>query len=135
VRNAKIKVLSSLSLETKEELEDWERLADSLKVNYPNYLQLMVEILNKMYGSQGIGEAKFSVAKVIKAADNVIRLVDTGDLARYFSMKNESEDANAAKVRKEMEKKRDSLADALYKKRSCFDSAGRGSNNPTGMFI
>nr|PNR60746.1 hypothetical protein PHYPA_003539 [Physcomitrium patens] len=95
----------------------------------------MVEILNKMYGSQGIGEAKFSVAKVIKAADNVIRLVDTGDLARYFSMKNESEDANAAKVRKEMEKKRDSLADALYKKRSCFDSAGRGSNNPTGMFI
>lgn len=116
VRNAKIKVLSSLSLETKEELEDWERLADSLKVNYPNYLQLMVEILNKMYGSQGIGEAKFSVAKVIKAADNVIRLVDTGDLARYFSMKNESEDANAAKVRKEMEKKRDSLADALYKK-------------------
>lgn len=26
----------------------------------------------------------------------MIRLVDTGDLARYFSMKNESEDANAA---------------------------------------
>lgn len=32
VRDAKIKVLSSLPLSTKEEREEWEKLADSLKV-------------------------------------------------------------------------------------------------------
>lgn len=33
VRDAKVKVLSSLPLSTKEEREEWEKLADSLKVN------------------------------------------------------------------------------------------------------
>jgi len=32
VRDAKIKVLSSLPLSTKEEREEWEKLADVLKV-------------------------------------------------------------------------------------------------------
>ncbi|KAG0562456.1 hypothetical protein M758_9G144800 [Ceratodon purpureus] len=116
VRDAKIKVLSALPVSTKEEREEWEKLADTLKATYSTHLQLMVEILNKISGSQGKGEEKFSVAKVIEAADDVIRLVDTGALARHFSMKCEAEDANAAKVRKEMDKQRDALADALYKK-------------------
>lgn len=36
VRDAKIKVLSSLPVSTKEEREEWEKLADSLKVNILN---------------------------------------------------------------------------------------------------
>ncbi|KAG0627350.1 hypothetical protein M758_2G193800 [Ceratodon purpureus] len=107
VRDAKIKVLSALPVSTKEEREEWEKLADTLKATYSTHLQLMVEILNKISGSQGKGDEKFSVAKVIEAADDVIRLVDTGALARHFSMKCEAEDANAAKVRKEMDKQRD----------------------------
>jgi tripeptidyl-peptidase-2 len=116
VRDAKIKVLSSLPLSTKEEREEWEKFSDSLKAEYAKHLQLMVEILNKVFASHGKGEEKFSDTKVIEAADDVIRLVDTGDLARHFSMKCEAEDANAAKARKEMDKQRDALADALYKK-------------------
>jgi len=38
----------------------------------------------------------YFASQVIEAADDVIRLVDTGDLARHFSMKCEAEDANAA---------------------------------------
>ena len=36
VRDAKIKVLSSLPVTTKEEREEWEKLAGSLKVNILN---------------------------------------------------------------------------------------------------
>lgn len=38
----------------------------------------------------------YFVSQVIEAADDVIRLVDTGVLARHFSMKCEAEDADAA---------------------------------------
>ncbi|XP_024379679.1 tripeptidyl-peptidase 2 isoform X4 [Physcomitrium patens] len=116
VRDAKIKVLSSFLLSTKEEREEWEKLAESFKADYPKHLQLMIEILNKVSGLQGKEEEKFSVVKIIEAADDVIRLVNTDSLARHFAMKCEAEDADAAKVKKEMEKQRDALADALYKK-------------------
>lgn len=102
VRDAKIKVLSGLPLSTKEEREEWEKLAASLKVNilyrllvtllfyhfcflfwswfaflvdsssaatplqaeYSKHLQLFVEILDKIFASQGTGDDKFSVSKV-----------------------------------------------------------------------
>lgn len=35
-----------------------------LQAEYSKHLQLMVEILNKVFGSLGKGEEKFSVAKV-----------------------------------------------------------------------
>jgi tripeptidyl-peptidase-2 len=85
-----------------------------MQSEYPTHLQLMVEILQKVAGAQGKEEPKFSL--VIDAADAVISLVETDSLARHFSMKSEAEDPDAAQVRKEMEKQRDALADALYRK-------------------
>lgn len=41
----------------------------SLQAAYSTHLQLMVEILNKVSGSQGKGEEKFSVAKVILGSE------------------------------------------------------------------
>jgi hypothetical protein len=48
-----------------------------LQANYSTHLQLMVEILNKVSGSQGKGEEKFSVAKVTLGSEpGMIRIVD-----------------------------------------------------------
>ncbi|KAL3696139.1 hypothetical protein R1sor_010215 [Riccia sorocarpa] len=125
IRDAKIKVLSSLPISTKEERKDWDDLVSVLKTDYPKHLQLRVEILQKLAASQ----EKDDKLKVIHAADEVVSLIDRDALAKYFGIKTEAEDPEAAvqpdsdlrktmmqQVRKEMENQRDALADALYKK-------------------
>ncbi|KAG6541056.1 hypothetical protein Mapa_017543 [Marchantia paleacea] len=112
IRDAKIKVLSSLPISTKEERKDWDDLVVVLQTEYPKHLQLRVDILQKLAASQ----EKEDKMKVIQAADDVISLIDTDALAKYFGMKNDTEDSDAAQMKKEMETQRDALADALYKK-------------------
>ncbi|KAJ6876302.1 tripeptidyl-peptidase 2-like isoform X2 [Populus alba x Populus x berolinensis] len=45
VRDAKIRVLSSLKQDTDEERSEWKKLSTSLKSDYPNYTPLLAKIL------------------------------------------------------------------------------------------
>ncbi|KAL2642830.1 hypothetical protein R1flu_010417 [Riccia fluitans] len=112
IRDAKIKVLSSSPISTKEERKDWDDLVSVFKTEYPQHLQLRVEILQKLAASQ----EKDDKLKVIQAADDVVLLIDRDALAKYFGIKSEGEDPDAVQLKKEMETQRDALADALYKK-------------------
>ncbi|CAM6096265.1 unnamed protein product [Calypogeia fissa] len=113
VRDAKIKLLTSMPKTTKEECKEWDDLAFSLQTDYPKHLPLKVEILQKLAASQVKDDDK---AKIIQAADDVISLIDKDALAKYFGVKSETDDPHAVQLKKDMETQRDMLADALYKK-------------------
>ncbi|GFY84209.1 tripeptidyl peptidase ii [Actinidia rufa] len=54
--------------------------------------------------------------QIIDAADEVVDSVDTDELMKYFSLKNDPEDEGAENIKKKMETTRDQFADALYQK-------------------
>eukprot|EP00249_Psilotum_nudum_P018372 c26772_g1_i1 orf=205-4470(+) len=116
VRDAKIKALSTLQRGNKEEQEDWNNIAATLKSEYPGHLYLMSEILQKLASTPHAEDVKHGIERVIVAADEVIDIIDKDVLAKFCAMKSEAEDPDAMQVRKEMELQRDALADALYKK-------------------
>lgn len=116
VRDVKIKVLSSLPREKIEECEEWRRLAASLKLEYPKHTPLLAQILEGLVSISSNEDKKRHYKEVIDAANEVIDNIDKDELAKYFSMKSESEDEDAAETKKKMESLRDQLANALYRK-------------------
>ncbi|XP_058082097.1 tripeptidyl-peptidase 2 [Magnolia sinica] len=116
VRDAKIRLLSSLKQSTEEERSAWKELATSLKSEYPKYTPLLAKILEGLL-SRSPSEDKISYnEEVINAADEVIESIDKDELAKYFSVKADPEDDDAEKIKKKMELTRDQLAEALYQK-------------------
>nr|XP_010918543.1 tripeptidyl-peptidase 2 [Elaeis guineensis] len=116
VRDAKIKVLSSLKRDTEEERLAWNELSTSLKTDYPKYTPLLAKILEGLLSS-GADQDKVSRDKeIVDAADEVIDSIDREELAKCLSLKSDPEDEEAEKIKKKMEVTRDQLAEALYQK-------------------
>ncbi|XP_077225985.1 tripeptidyl peptidase ii [Tasmannia lanceolata] len=116
VRDAKIKLLSSLKQGTPEEQSAWKEFSTSLKSEYPKYTPLLVKILDG-FVSRSADEDKISYnEEVINAASEVADSIDKEELAKSLSIKVDPEDNEAEKIKKKMEATRDQLAEALYRK-------------------
>ncbi|XP_051137979.1 tripeptidyl-peptidase 2 [Andrographis paniculata] len=116
VRDAKIRVLSSLKLSTEEERSDWKKLSDSLKSEYPKYTPLLAKILEGLVSQNNVEDKTRHYEEIIIAADEVIKSVDTDELAKYFALKYDPEDEGAEKLKKKMDATRDQFTEALYQK-------------------
>nr|XP_004516539.1 tripeptidyl-peptidase 2-like isoform X2 [Cicer arietinum] len=116
VRDAKIKVLGTLKQESDEECLEWKELAASLKLEYPKYTPLLAKILEALVSKSNIKDKIHYDEEVIDAANEVIDSIDREELAKFFSLKNDSEDEDAESIRKKLESTRDQLAEALYQK-------------------
>ncbi|KAH7278340.1 hypothetical protein KP509_38G036900 [Ceratopteris richardii] len=116
VRDAKIKVLASLSRASAEERKEWNDLATALKLEYPNCLKLLHEILIKVVASQKKEDGRNGINEVIESADQVINIIDKDAVAKFFGIRSVAEDPDAMKYEQDMIKQRDALVDALYKK-------------------
>lgn len=116
VRDAKIKVLASLNQGTDEESSEWKKLSSSLKSEYPKYTPLLAKILEGLLSEDNVEDKIHHYEKIIDAADEVVNSIDRDELARYFSLKSDSDDEGAEKLKKKMETTLDQLAEALYQK-------------------
>ena len=65
---------------------------------------------------------------VIIAANELISRIDTNKLSNNFGVKLDPDDAQANKTRKEFEKKRDALVEALWKKGTAQIAKGLGKS-------
>ncbi|CAA7390916.1 unnamed protein product [Spirodela intermedia] len=131
VRDAKIKFLSSLKQDNKEEKSAWKELSNSLKSEYPKYTPLLAKILDGLI-SRGPDDDKISHNKeIINAANDVIDSIDKEELAKYFSVKFDPEEDEAEKIKKKMELTRDQLTEALYQ-RGLALSETESSSEETG---
>lgn len=116
VRDAKIRVLSSLKRGSEEEHKTWNELSATLKGEYPNYTPLLAKILEGIV-SGGADEDKIRYnQEIIAAANEVIDSIDKDELAKFLSVKSDPEDQEAETTKKNMEATRDQLAEALYRK-------------------
>eukprot|EP00250_Pteridium_aquilinum_P012313 c20649_g1_i1 orf=679-4899(-) len=116
VRDAKIKALSNLSRGTQEERKEWNDLASALKLEFPKHLKLLHEILLKLSATQRKEDGKDGIKEVISAADEVIETIDKEALAKFCGVNSVAEEPDAVERDQDMEKQRDALVDALYKK-------------------
>ncbi|KAG7016869.1 Tripeptidyl-peptidase 2 [Cucurbita argyrosperma subsp. argyrosperma] len=116
VRDAKIKVLSSLKPEKTEDFAEWKKLCSSLKSEYPKYTPLLAKVLEGLVSQRNVGDRDCHAEEVIDAANEVVESIDRDELAKYFALKNDPEDEDVEKLKKKMEVTRDQLAEALYQK-------------------
>lgn len=116
VRDAKIKVLSSLKQDGDEERLEWKKLSVSLKSEYPKYTPLLAKILEGLLSQSNIEDKIHHDEEVIDAANEVVDSIDRDELAKFYSLKSDPEDEEAEKNKKKMEITRDQLAEALYQK-------------------
>ncbi|XP_041002868.1 tripeptidyl-peptidase 2-like [Juglans microcarpa x Juglans regia] len=116
VRDAKIKVLSSLKQDNDDEHLEWKKLSSSLKCEYPKYTPLLAKILESLLSQSNVEDKICHDQEVIDAANDVIDSIDKDELAKFFSLRSDPEDEEAEKIKKKMEMTRDQLAEALYQK-------------------
>ncbi|XP_054787399.1 tripeptidyl-peptidase 2 isoform X2 [Prosopis cineraria] len=116
VRDAKIQVLGGLRQESDEECLEWKKLSTSLKSEYPKYTPLLAKILDGLVSRSNIKDKIRHNDEIIDAANEVIDSIDREELAKFFALKNNTEDEEAEKIKKKMESTRDQLAEALYQK-------------------
>ncbi|KAG9146521.1 hypothetical protein Leryth_023879 [Lithospermum erythrorhizon] len=116
VRDAKIKVLSSLSQGTDEEQSEWKKLSISLKEEYPKYTPLLAKILEGLLTQSNADDDVHLYEEIIDAADEVVSSIDKDELAKYFAHKSDPEEEGAETTKKKMESTRDQLVEALYQK-------------------
>ncbi|KAK7270859.1 hypothetical protein RJT34_26343 [Clitoria ternatea] len=116
VRDAKIKVLTSLKQETNEECLEWKELSTQLKSEYPKYTPLLAKILEGLVSKSNVKDKIHHDEEVIDAANEVIETIDRDELAKFLALKNDPEDEEAENIRKKMELTRDQLTEALYQK-------------------
>ncbi|KAG6485549.1 hypothetical protein ZIOFF_054109 [Zingiber officinale] len=116
LRDNKIKFLASLKRETDEEISAWSALADSFKMEYPNYTPLLAKILECLVSGNPEQDKSCHNKKIINAANEVIDSIDKEELLKFLSLKSDSEDEEAEKLKKKREVTRDQLAEALCQK-------------------
>ncbi|KAM0047332.1 putative tripeptidyl-peptidase II [Helianthus debilis subsp. tardiflorus] len=115
VRDAKIKVLANLKQGTEDERAEWKKLSVSLKAEYPNYTPLLAQILEGLI-SQEVEDKAHHYEEIIAAADEVADSIDTEELAKFLSINGDPEEEDFTETKKKMEKRRDLLVEALYRK-------------------
>ncbi|KAH6782852.1 tripeptidyl peptidase ii [Perilla frutescens var. hirtella] len=121
VRDAKIKVLSSLKRTTDEERSEWKKLSTKLKSEYPKYTPLLAKLLEALVSQNNIEDNIHHYEEIIAAANEVIESIDTEQLAKYLALKSDPDDEGVEKMKKKMDTTRDQLAEALYQKGLAID--------------
>ncbi|KAJ6417669.1 hypothetical protein OIU84_001115 [Salix udensis] len=116
VRDAKMRVISSLKQDTDEERSEWKKLSASLKSEYPNYTPLLAKILEGLLSQSNVEDKIRHHEEVIDGANEVIDSIDKDEVAKFFSLKSDPEDEEAENMKKKMATTRDQLAEALYQK-------------------
>lgn len=118
IRDAKVAQLSKLYEPANRELFD--RLTAEILKDYSSYMPVLREELKRADGK----EREKDLPTVIAVADRIIAQIDQDQLAAHYGVKLDPDDKAAAKVRKEMDKQKEALVDALFRKaRALFDLA------------
>ncbi len=122
VRDLKVTRLGELHDEEHRSL--FNRIAAEVLADYPNHLPVLVEQLRRADKHR-----EEDPQAVVDAADRVLAQIDQDALAAHFGVKLDPDDRAANKQRKEMEKKKDALVEALHlKARALFDIATQRSD-------
>ncbi|GAB2222014.1 hypothetical protein Drorol1_Dr00013211 [Drosera rotundifolia] len=116
VRDAKIKVLTSLRQSIEEERAEWGKLSASLKAEYLKHTPLLAKILDALVTRNNVEDKVQHYEQIIDAANEVVDSIDTEELAKYVADKSDPEDDEAEKTKKKMDSTRDQLTEALYHK-------------------
>ncbi len=98
---------------TDKQDEAFEKLANELLEVSPNHLPVLVARLHRLDDEE---RRKEQLDKVVAAADAVIDQIDTDKLAVHFGRNVNEDDPVAKKAHAEMQKQRETLVDALYRK-------------------
>mmetsp|Transcript_61322 Transcript_61322/g.168297 ORF Transcript_61322/g.168297 Transcript_61322/m.168297 type:complete len:1350 (+) Transcript_61322:106-4155(+) len=115
-RDLRVKALATLSAGGTAKDADWAELHAMLSKDWPDHLPLAKAKLARMDRE---ATRKDSLAEVVAAADAIIDLVDTPELAAFFGLKAvplDDPDPAAAKLRKEKDELKEALVDALARK-------------------
>ena len=111
IRDLKVTRLTKLHGEKKS--EDFDQIAKEILTAYPDHLPVLVEQLRRLDGETN---RKKHLEKIVAAADAVITKIDTEALAKHYGIKLNQDDDNAQAERKKIDKKLNTLTDALYRK-------------------
>ena len=112
IRDLKLNKLGKLYADKNEKL--FNSLATELLEADPDDQQPV--LIHQLKRLDQDSNRKKHLGQVIKAADKVIASVDTEKLRLNYGVKVDSDDEEAVEERKEVDKQRDILADALYRK-------------------
>ncbi len=111
ILNLKVNRLAKLHGEKKS--EDFNRIAEEILKTNPEHLPVLVEQLKRLDGETN---RKKHLEKIVAAADEVINKIDTQALAKHYGIKLNPDDENAKDERTKLDKKLNTLTDALYRK-------------------
>ncbi|MEE2941959.1 MAG: S8 family serine peptidase [Verrucomicrobiota bacterium] len=111
IRDLKVARLSKLHGDKKA--EEFDRLAKEILKTTPNHLPVLVEQLKRIDSE---ANRKKHLDKVINAADTVIDQIDTETLAKHYGVKLNPDDENAKAERTKLDKKLNTMTDAIYRK-------------------
>jgi tripeptidyl-peptidase II len=100
VRDIKVGQLGKLT-DKEKEAGKYDALYTALATEYPGHLPLLL-------------------AAIVEAADKIIKEISQDELAKHFGLNHDKEDPKAVKERKEMDKKKTSLIEALARKARAF---------------
>ena len=113
----RVQQLAKYHAEADREL--FNRIAREILAERPNYLPVLAAQLARADG-EGRDDR---LEEVVAAADRVLAQIDETELAAHFGVKLDPDDDDAAAERKEMEKTKATLTDALFRKaRALFDA-------------
>ena len=118
IRDARLGRLKKLREDKK--WEAFDTLAAQTSQEHPNFLPLLKEILLRR-GAEGdegqdASQRRLRCNAVVKAAEAIKDACDTASLAAHYGLRYDSEDAAQKAVRKEMDKKKETLVEALLVK-------------------
>ena len=108
-----LKVARLAKLHSDKKAEDFDRLAKEILDANPNHLPVLVQQLKRLDGE---ANRKKHLDKVIAAADTVIAQIDTETLAKHYGVKLKPDDEEAKAERAKLDKKLNTLTDALFRK-------------------
>lgn len=127
VRDVKVQHLEGLT-----DAAAFDTLFAKLLEEYPAHIPLLQARLKFLDGNK-MREDK--LGEIVSAAEAVIALVDTKELALQFGVKLDENDAKAVKVRGEMEKKKTAMADALARKARALIDMRKGAGKVEGGIV
>jgi len=114
LRDAKVDYLKKMMSEKDVDLESAMKLYDNFVIEYPDHVPFHLSVL------QGLDDQKdkrlMNLDKIIQVADTIINAVDSVQLACFFGMNIDEEDAQVCDDKKKNERLKDSLIDALARK-------------------
>ena len=99
-------------LRTKQKKKAFDRLAKKLLKKKPDDLMVLVEQIRYLDDK----DRKPHLPEIAKACDAVLEIIDTTKLAAHYGVQLDADDTEATNVRKEMDKQKEVLIDALYRK-------------------